>query len=196
MANPVLHGLRNLARFEGRDRQGMFWPYAGLVLALAVVLGGVAIAGAVSGFIADMNAFAAAHPEATTVTSGPGSYSMTVDGSHPDAPAMDVTLFFTCWRVIVLATVVLLAAAVTRRLHDTGRSALLALAPLPFLATGLIFLPGLVERMTEAPEANIIPFVLVSLNNLVSLVALVTLLFLLIGSSTEGPNRHGPAPRA
>jgi uncharacterized membrane protein YhaH (DUF805 family) len=41
MLTSLRHNLTSLTRFSGRDRRGLFWPYAGAVLALGFVAIGV-----------------------------------------------------------------------------------------------------------------------------------------------------------
>ena len=38
MANPIVRGFRNIARFSGRDSRGEFWPYAAVVFALVFIM--------------------------------------------------------------------------------------------------------------------------------------------------------------
>jgi uncharacterized membrane protein YhaH (DUF805 family) len=99
--------------------------------------------------------------------------------------------------ITVAATVVLLAAAVARRLHDRNRRGYWGLLPLPFLAAGLALMPGIFERAAagrEIPDPRL--FLALVLNNLVYLAALGFLIVLLAGPGTTGPNRFGPPPPA
>lgn len=50
MANPIVRGFGKLTRFSGRDTRGEFWPYAGAVIALTMIMGSMA-AGIVRGRI-------------------------------------------------------------------------------------------------------------------------------------------------
>lgn len=196
MANPIVRGLTGLTRFSGRDRRNQFWPYAGVVIAVMYVAMGFLAAAAMGPIFAEAADYAAAHPEHATVTSGPGSYSVSIDAGAPGAPALpDLTPFFGAIALGVVATVVLLAAAVSRRLHDTGRSALWGLVPLPFLAGAFILMPVLLgEMMVPEPAPNIGLFLLLFLNNILYLAALLGLAVLLCLQTKPGPNRHGEEP--
>lgn len=194
MKNPVLHGFRNLTRFAGRDTRGQFWSYAAVVLVIGFALMAVAMSFALGGFFAEMEQFAAAHPEATTVQSGPGSYSISVDAGHPDAPMPDMGRMFISLGLCVLVTIALLAAAVSRRLHDSGRSALWGLLPVPFLLFGIGFFPVMMNSMMTAEEPDLSLFFMLFGNNILYLVALVTLIVLLCQSTARGANRYGEEP--
>jgi uncharacterized membrane protein YhaH (DUF805 family) len=194
MSNPIIHGFRNVTTFSGRDRRGRFWPYAALVLVFGFVLLGAAVTFSLSGYFAEVQQFAAAHPEATTVQSSPGSYSISVDASHPDAPIPDLGGFFVSLGIGVLAIIAALAAAVSRRLHDSGRSALWGLMPVPFLLFGLGFFPVMMDSMMAAEEPDFSLFFLLFANNLLYLAGLGTLIILLCLSTARGTNRYGEEP--
>jgi len=194
MANPVLRGFRKLATFGGRDSRGQFWPYAAVVLVVVFVSMGVGVTFAMSGFFAEVEQFAAAHPEATTVQASPRSYSISIDGSHPDAPVPDLGGFFVTLGVSVAAAIALLAAAVSRRLHDSGRTGFWGLLPVPFLLFGIGFFPVMMNSMMTEAEPDIGLFFLLFGNNMLYLVALATLVVLLSLSTSPKPNRHGDPP--
>ena len=198
MTNPVLHGFQNLTRFTGRDTRGQFWPYAAVVLVVVFVSMGVGMAFAMNGFFTEMQQFAAAHPEAATVHSSPGSYSISIDASHPDAPMPDTNGAFLALSLGVFGAILLLAAAVSRRLHDSGRSALWGLLPVPFLLFGIGFFPGLMSSIMAGDEPDLGLFFLLFGNNMLYLAALGTLAILLSLSTARGANRHGeePSPQA
>lgn len=191
MANPVARGFRNVARFSGRDTRGQFWPYAAAVFVLVFMACGIAMSVVMSGFFAEMQRFAVEHPEATTIQSSPGNYSISVDGSHPEAPMPNLTLFLAVVAVQILMTVGLLAAAVSRRLHDSGRTARWGLMPLPFLLVGMTIFPMMISQFVASGEPNLGLFFLMFFNNLTYMVALVSLIVLLARRGTRGPNRFG-----
>jgi uncharacterized membrane protein YhaH (DUF805 family) len=95
---------------------------------------------------------------------------------------------------MVLACVGLLAAAVSRRLHDSGRRAYWGLMPLPFLLFGLTAFPAMMTQMTASGEPDLSLFFLLFFNNLLYMVALVSLIVFLALRGTTGPNRFGPEP--
>ena len=84
MANPIIRGFRSIARFSGRDTRGQFWPYAGVVFAVVFLGFGMVMSLVMNDMFAEMQQFAVEHPEATTIQSSPGNYSISIDASHPD----------------------------------------------------------------------------------------------------------------
>lgn len=191
MANPVTRGFRNLTRFSGRDTRGQFWPYAGVVFALTMVVMMASMAWMMSDVFADMQAFAMEHPEAATVTAGPGSYSISVEAGHPEAPLPDFTRFFLGMKIGILAAVALFGAAVSRRLHDRNKSALWGLMPVPFLVFASFAFPIMMADFmkTETPDLRL--FFAIFANNMLYLIALASLIIMLILPGTPGPNRFG-----
>lgn len=194
MANPVVRGFQRIRLFSGRDTRRQFWPYAGVVFALVFVVSGMAMAWVMSSIFADMQQFAVEHPEAATVRSSPGSYSISVDARHPEAPMPDLGPFNATMAGSILMAVGLLAAAISRRLHDSGRSALWGIMPLPFLLFGLAGLPLVMAEMGATEEPNLGLFFLLFFNNVVYMVALVSLIVLLASAGTNGPNKYGSQP--
>jgi uncharacterized membrane protein YhaH (DUF805 family) len=192
MANPIIRGFRGIARFSGRDTRGQFWPYAGVVFALVFLGFGMVMSLVMNEIFAEMQQFAAEHPEAATIQSSPGSYSISIDASHPAAPMPDLGLFFGVMAAMVLTAISLLAAAVSRRLHDSGRRAFWGLMPLPFLLGGLTIFPLMISQFAATDAPNFGLFFLLFFNNLLYLVALASLIVLLALRGTRGPNRFGP----
>jgi len=193
MTNPIIRGFRSLTRFSGRDRRSQFWPYAGVAVALTFVVMGAAMLWAMSSFWAEAMRIAETHPEVVTVESGPGYYSREVDVSGYGLMP-DLTAFFAVMGVSIVMYVALLAAAVSRRLHDLGKSALWGLMPVPFLIFGVVFFPIMMTGMMEAAEPNPALFFLLFFNNLAYMVGLISLIVMLCLRGTVGPNRFGPDP--
>lgn len=195
MANPIIRGFSNLTRFSGRDRRRQFWPYAGVVAALVYLLAGGLMVAAMAPMMAEMSEYAAANPEHATVVSGPGTYSVSIDADAPGAPGMpDMTIAFGGLGLAMLAAVVLLAAAVSRRLHDTGRTALWGLAPLPFLTFSMVMMPTLMRNFMGDSDPNFGLFGLLFLSNVLYMAALVGLVALLCLGTRPGANRYGEEP--
>jgi uncharacterized membrane protein YhaH (DUF805 family) len=190
----VSNGFTGLARFSGRDPARPFWPYAGVVAALLLVAAGVAMSATMSTTFGAMQRFAAEHPDQATVTQGPGAYSIEIHGNHPEL-FPDMTPFFTVMQAGCALAVLLLAAAVTRRLHDRGRRGWWGLPPLPFLIVGLTAFPNVFKRALTgemSPDAMTL-FGLLFANNMLYLASLGLLIFLLAGASEPKENRFGPA---
>ncbi|MDO9077341.1 MAG: DUF805 domain-containing protein [Brevundimonas sp.] len=192
MANPIIRGFRGIARFSGRDTRGQFWPYAGVVFALIFLGFGIVMSLVMNSMFAEMQAFAVAHPEAATVQSSPGSYSIAIDASHPEAPMPDLGPFFAVMAAMALTAISLLAAAVSRRLHDSGRRAFWGLMPVPFLLLGVTAFPMIISQFMASDTPNLGLFFLLFFNNLLYLIALASLVILLALRGTRGPNRFGP----
>ena len=192
MANPIIRGFRSIARFSGRDTRGQFWPYAGVVFAVVFLGFGMVMSLVMNDMFAEMQQFAVEHPEATSIQSSPGNYSISIDASHPEAPMPDLGSFFAVMVAMVLTAISLLAAAVSRRLHDSGRRAMWGLMPVPFLLGGLAIFPLAISEFSVADTPNFGLFFLLFFNNLIYMVALVSLIVLLAFRGTKGPNRFGP----
>lgn len=105
-----------------------------------------------------------------------------------------MTSFFTALQVAAVFTVALLAAAVTRRLHDGGRRGWWGLPPVIFLIVGLTLFPRLFQSTLtgEMTPASMKLFGLIFINNLLYLASLGLLIFLLARESQPGENRFGP----
>ena len=141
-----------------------------------------------------MQAFAAAHPDQATVEQGPGHYSVQIHGYHPELMP-DFSGFVMVEAVSVIALVALLAAAVARRLHDSGRSGWWGALPLPFLAFGLAAFLLLFSRSGPGhAQPNFALFGLLFVNNLVYLGTLVALIVMLALPTQPQPNRYGEPP--
>jgi uncharacterized membrane protein YhaH (DUF805 family) len=194
MANPVLRGLTAIGQFSGRDSLGQFWPYAGVVFALVFALAAVAMPVAMQGVLADMQSFANEYPEAATVERSSTSYSIAIDAGHPDGPQLNLTAFLMVLAAMVTSAIFLLAAAVSRRLHDCNRSALLGLVPVAFLVIGLILFPLMMRDFTNSSEPDLRLFGLLFLNNLLYMVSLLALVIQCAQRGTPGDNRYGAEP--
>ena len=182
------HGLSGLTRFSGRDGRGRFWPYALAVVGVTFVVLSVGMAATMSAMLVDMQAFAVAHPDQAVITTGPGSYSIQIEGDTPGL-ALNFTPMAAAMGAGVSLAVLLLAAATTRRLHDSGRRGYWGLLPLPFLIVGISAFPRL---MAEGDAASTGLFLALFVNNLIYLGTLVLLVVLLTQRSNTGGNRFGP----
>jgi uncharacterized membrane protein YhaH (DUF805 family) len=192
MFTSISHHLRRIARFSGRESRGLFWPYAGCILLLLFLVWCVAIVSQITTSMGRMQRFATEHPDQATVVSHPGTYSISISGYHPGLTP-DFGQLITLMALLVVLVIVLLAAAVSRRLHDRGRSALWGLLPLPFLAIGLVGFGKLLASVGTGASFNIGLFFALFLNNILYLAALMTLVIQLASGGTPGPNKFGNA---
>ena len=192
----IRHGFTSLTRFSGRDPAERFWPYVGAVIALFFVAAAATMTPIMMGTFARMQSFAAQHPDQATVTRGPSSYSIQIHGNHPELMP-DVTPFFRVMQIGGALAVLLLAAAVTRRLHDRGRRGWWGLPPVLFLAGGLVLFPRLFNSTLsgEVTPDTMAMFGLMMANNLLYLASLALLVVLLAGAGQPGENRFGPPGR-
>lgn len=189
MASIRFH-LANLFRFSGREGVASFWIFAGCVIGLAFAAMMAVMVPMMTSTFARMQAFAEAHPDQATVHQGPGSYSITIEGHHPELMP-DFGAFTGAFAVIVAVFIVLLAAAVVRRLHDRGKSGAWGLLPLPFLAAGFILMP----RLFSSAEPDMGLFGYLFLNNMIYLGLLVFLIIRLAKPGDRESNRYGePGP--
>jgi uncharacterized membrane protein YhaH (DUF805 family) len=181
----IRYNLSRLIVFRGRESRALFWPYAGSVVALAVILMMAIMLPSMMSELARAQQFAAAHPDLATVQSGPGSYSISIDanaGYRPDVGGLMRGLYLG-----FAVSLALLAAAVTRRLHDRNKSGAWGLMPLPFILFSSIAMPALFS-LGRAPDLTL--FFSVFVSNLAYLATLVFLVVLLAGPPTDGPNRY------
>lgn len=170
--NPIVRGFKKLADFKGRDRRSQFWPFAGVVCAVWFVLQGV------GGNLV--------------------MFTVMASGDEANFPIA----FFGTMAFGVLILTCLLAAAVSRRLHDRGLSGLWALIPLGLLLTmmagfGVLFQSFWEEAPTDDPSADmsfVFGFLGVMVGNLLYMASLVTLIVFLCLKGKAGPNRYGPEP--
>ncbi len=170
--NPIVRGFKKLADFKGRDRRSQFWPYAGVVCAVWFVLQGVA-----------------------------GNLVMFTAMSSGDEASF-ASAFIGTMVVGAVTLAGLLAAAVSRRLHDRGLSGLWALIPLGLLVTimtgfGLLFQSVWQEVPMDDSSIDmrfVSGFLGVMVGNLLYMASLVTLIVFLCLKGKAGPNRYGPEP--
>ena len=196
----LLDALRNnlakLTDFSGREARGSFLIYAGFVV--PILFAGIFLAMVPEMFTAmeRMQTFAAENPELATVTQNGSSYSIRIEGHHPELMP-DFGAMFAGMSVIAGLAVLLLGASVSRRLHDTGKTGFLGLLPLPFLAFAFILMPRLFAAFTAEPGSDLpfdpVIFAALFLNNMVYLATLALLIYLLTRDSTPGENKYGPA---
>src|SRR4051812_25289594 len=186
----IRHNLANLIRFAGRDSRRTFWPYAVAVILLDIIAMFALMMPMMADSFTRMQRFAAEHPDQASVDSGPGHYSITIQGNHPELMP-DMSLISTSIAVIGVVTILLLGAAVTRRLHDRRLRGWWGLMPLPFLGFATMMMPRLFANMQSGSPPDMRLFGAMFLNNALYLAALATLVILLVGAGTTGPNRFG-----
>lgn len=174
----VRHNLRGLARFGGRDDRRTFWPYAASIIILLHVALVAVMLPELTASMARMQRFAVENPELATVRYGPGSYSISVRGHHPEL-LPDMGRMVSSMALVLAVAAALLAAAIARRLRDAGWWALWGLVPIPFLLFAMIVMP----KLFRDPNLEMRLFFAMFLNNTLYMASLVFLVFLLIKPS-------------
>lgn len=185
---PILAGFRGLGRFSGRDSRGVFWPYAGLVLVVAAAAIFIVLAVQMQALLTDMEAAPVQSSNQAAAALGSDIYARPLGDP---APPPDVSGAILAMGVISSVLFVLLAAAVVRRLHDTGRSGLWAL-PTPILLTVGLVLMSRVLASFMRPDFDMTLLSILFLNNAAYMLSLGVLIILLILPGRPEANRFGP----
>ncbi len=185
--------LTGLATFSGRESRQRFWIWAALVFGLSVITMMAVMIPSFLDIFSQVDRIAAEHPEQVTRTYGPGGYSVQIEGHHPELLPDFVGMIYRIG-LSALVSVLLLGAAVVRRLHDCGRTGLWGLLPLPFLTAGFVLMPHLFGQLNSAGEPDMGLFFGLFFNNLIYLGALGVLIVLLAQAGTPGENHFGPPP--
>jgi len=154
--------FRALTQVSGRETRTEFWPWAGAVVGLTMVV-------MTSGMAMSLNAMFGAVNDPSSV---------------PDFSGV----FISMGVAIAFATA-LLAAAVARRLRDAGWSPLWGLGPLPFAAFSAITFPRMMMNFGFDPEPDMDLFMAVFISNGLYNAALLFLIILLILPSRQRPAR-------
>lgn len=190
VGSAVLNGLAGVLKFNGRSSRTDFWVYAIFVFLLALGIWGVVMATEMSRTFAEVQKYAEAHPDKVTITSSPGGISYHIDG-NVQGIGPDFEYLLVCIGGIAVVSIILLASAAVRRLHDTNRTGLWILLPLPFLFGGFWLMSLVFQEFQTAAEPQMGLFALGFVNNLVYLATLGFVAFLLLRSGSPGENRFG-----
>jgi uncharacterized membrane protein YhaH (DUF805 family) len=185
----IRYAFGGVLRFSGRDGRGLFWPWAIFVfLLMQAVSILVMIPVMFSGFMRVIQAV-----QKQDFSSGAGPDPAAVERATAQMMAGLGWLWIPT-ALIDAVMVALLAAAVTRRLHDRDRTALWGLLPLPFKAIGVAFMPA-TFAFALAPTQPNPAMKLLLLQAPFFWGSLLWLCFLLAGEGTKGPNRFGDTTR-
>lgn len=191
----ILGNFGRLAQFGGRERRGRFWPYVGVVFALFTVIWCGFVGAIMMQQFAGLETLAATHPEAVVVESGPGYYSAHVQPGY-DVPFPDMTMLAVVGGLLMAGVVALLAAAVSRRLHDSGLSGWWGLLPVPFVLGGMVGFGIFMNSFMSEADPGLNLFFMLFFNNIIYMVTLLALIIMLCRPTAPESNRHGPpSPR-
>jgi uncharacterized membrane protein YhaH (DUF805 family) len=178
--------FKRLFDFGGREDRASFWPYAAVALGITVVAGMIIFVPMMARSMQALQQFAAQHPDQATITSGPGQYSISVQGNHPKfMPAESMALFLA---VTFGLAILLYAAAVVRRLRDRGTSSFWGLMPLPFIVYSSVQMPRMFASIGAGAEPDMTLFFSIFLSNMFYIITLISLIVLLAGPSKFPPN--------
>lgn len=191
MLGAIKHGLGNLFNFNGRDARQTFWFF---VLFVYVVLTAISILAMIPSMV---NMFSAIFEAASS-----GAPPETLDGFMPAfmGEMMQTTLWIGIGSGVL--TMLLLAASLVRRLHDSGMSGWWALAPGAIQVVGLAMMPSQIDQIMEimknmdAAEVQN-PAAMMQAQGLAGLIgwlAIGLLIWFGVRGSTDGPNAYGDAP--
>ncbi len=194
MANPIIRGFSKLTQFAGRDTRGEFWPYVGAVIALVFLVQAMGASLMMADLIGKAQAYTDAQPVLVIDPDLPPDTPVRIEAAPPalpPPPMPDFRILGGVMGVTSILAVSLLAAAVSRRLHDRNMTALWGLMPVPFLGVAAVGFPLMMADMMTNMVPNLSMFGLLFLNNVAYMVALVTLIVILAQRGAPGPNRHG-----
>lgn len=187
----IRHNLARLLRFEGRDTNRQFWPWAILIFIVQTVAGFLIVIPMMANIMTraiQIGAFDPKQGQPDPEIVAAQMESM-MQESFADFDGLWLPLF-----IFQLVAILLLAAAVVRRLHDRDRSGWWGFIPLPFIVIGIFNMPLASDFMAGRP---LTPLQSISLALSYGYwIALVVLVLLLVGKGDEGPNRFGPSPTA
>jgi uncharacterized membrane protein YhaH (DUF805 family) len=183
----IRHNLANLFRFSGRDSRALFWPYAITVFLSSIVANILLFAPIMSDIMTRTMAYARAHPE---------GFPKAAPGQPPVLPPElipDMRWMIGPATAVSIATILLLAAAVVRRLHDRDKSGWWGAMPLPFKAFAVVIGLAAARTMTGWPPRPSPLTAISSLNSLCWWAAMIVLIVMLVGEGANGLNRFGEA---
>lgn len=205
-------GFVNLLNFRGRDTRRQFWSFAlpvvgvGMFIYMMILI--PTMFRQVIGTFSRMEEMARAHPDDWVVTRGPGSVHYSYVGDDPSVIASmlpDFQPIMVGSMLVGLVVIVLLASAVTRRLHDRGHSGGWALIPVLLSAIGAVLMTRQFASMgamaanppTAAGMGSFFTGILVSFAvNAAYLASLAALVIQCAQAGRPGPNRYGEPPAA
>ena len=187
----IRHNLARLLSFSGRQTRGQFWPYAIFLFILSAFAGVLLWVPIMVDMFVRIQRYAIEHPEGPPIE--PGPYDPNAPLSFPPELMPDFSAMILPMALVNLIFVLLLAAAIVRRLHYRDRSGFWALLPVPFMIFGQLKAPQMTAMFTKGPPSGQM-MSLMMLNSLIYWVVLIALIILLVQEGTNGPNRFGEDP--
>ena len=184
----IRYNLARIASFSGRESRALFWPYAIFLFVLSMIAGVLAWVPALFDMLGRMERYLAEHPEGLPTQPGPypGARSL------PPELMPDVSATMLPMAIVNGVLVVLLAAAIVRRLHDRDKSGWWAALPLPFMIFGQVEGSKAATMMMGGAQPDPAVMLPAALNSLFYWAAFIALVVLLAQEGDVGPNRYGP----
>jgi uncharacterized membrane protein YhaH (DUF805 family) len=191
MWGSIKYNLSHLLDFSGRDARQTFWYYVLFLFVLNMAVGLVTAVPLVGGMLSAIVTTAQSGDEAA-VAAAMGTQMGEMIGS------MVWVGVFTA-----IGNVLLLAAALTRRLHDSNLSGWWGLLPLAvqaasswYTTTRIDEIKALTMQMmnTTDPQAAMAAQTQMSGQSWVGWVAIIVVVVFGVRKSTPGPNRYAEAP--
>jgi uncharacterized membrane protein YhaH (DUF805 family) len=187
MLASLRHNLARLFVFSGRETRRLFWPYAITVFVGGMIVNILLVVPVMMAAMRRTFTYLQQHPEGFPKT-GPGQQPAFPPELMPDmAPAMGGMA------IVGLLVLLLLAAAVVRRLHDRDRTGWWAALPVPFQVAGVFAAPAAYQAMVHPAATPSALLVASQLNTLAYWIAFIALIVMLVGESSRGSNRFGEA---
>ena len=186
----IRHNLARLARFEGRDSRRQFWPWAIFVFIVAYAAQIIAMLP----WMADMFYRSIALSQTIGAQKIPDQAAANAQTETMIRETMsELGDLWLPMAAIELVTIVLLAAAVSRRLHDRGRRGWWGLLPVPFAAIALFNAPRAGDLMMGVAPRGLDALMLAL--GYAFWIAFLILIVMLVRDGDQGPNRFGPEPQ-
>ena len=193
MLNNIKWHLASLARFSGREARGVFWPYVAMVVLFQFVLSWVLMIPVMMVMFGNMQEFVQIQED--QIAMGADSGRAAVMAEQMQADVVPLYGWVVMLSLVMLAVIlVLLSAAVARRLHDSGRSGIWGLAPLPFLAISNMLMTSFFTVPSVPPTTGMLMTMFGS--NALYLILLLLLIVFLAMPGSRQDNRHGSVPPA
>jgi uncharacterized membrane protein YhaH (DUF805 family) len=191
MLGSIKYNLAHLLDFRGRDARQTFWYYVLFLFVLNMAIGLVVVIPFIGQVLVSTMAAAQSGDPAAMET------AMAAPMGEMMESMLGLGLFTTALNAV------LLAAAFTRRLHDSNLPGWWALVPLGlqlaasyYSYTRIEQLKALTAQMMSQtdPQAALMAQSQISAQGLIGWLAIIALVVLGVRKSTEGPNRYAEAP--
>ena len=189
MLAAIKHNLANLSNFTGRDARQTFWYYVLFVYIVTTVVSMLAMIPAMVGMFTNIIDVAKAGGSEQTAQQTVANSMSSLFGSVGWVSMVVGALF-----------IILLAASLVRRLHDSDMPGLWALAPCALQAIGIAMMPAQLAAMTAVmadPAAMGDPTAMYRAQGaagLIGWVAIGLVIWFGVRKSSAGANRYGDAP--